>query len=177
MYFYLSFHHHFNHLKHSQSVHLQPPKLTHQQPCSKIFTLTTNNMLSKQFIILAALAASTAFAVPVGQVAANALEQRTPTGVPEEVKSPPEGMCALMVFSSTILPIGGQPTTVSGDGIAPSSAGDPSGAIINSNRDIIGPAVPMKDPNKVGFANDIKLNNDKGSVHVTARQDFVALLT
>lgn len=54
--------------------------------------------------------------------------------IPDKVKAPKEGQCLLVVFSSTVLPIGGAPTTVNGAGIAPSLVGEEQAAVINHNK-------------------------------------------
>lgn len=125
-------------------------------------------MLFKSTILLAAMA-SVSLAAPAAEADLSSLFKRaSPTGsIPDKIKAPKKGQCGLLVYSATILPIGGAPTTVSGEGIAPSQVGDESAAVINHSKKIIGPAKNLARMSP-GFAADIPLNNGKGTVFMKA---------
>lgn len=86
---------------------------------------------------------------------------------------PPDGQCALLVYSSTDLPIGGVPTSVEGGGIGPSAVGSPGVFVINMYGDTVGSAALEPQGAGYGFAATFPLDgtliNDAGDIYVTAR--------
>lgn len=120
-------------------------------------------------ILLAALAALST-AAP-----GRPLLRRDEDSVPDEIVAPPPGLCALLVYSTVVLPIGGEPTSESGDGIGPSEGGEQEVGVINHFKDIVGTFVPFK--NDAGdFQASLQLDpnriNDAGVVTAAARYSF-----
>lgn len=115
-------------------------------------------MLFKQSVLLAALVAVSA-AAPASNTGVASLTKRK-TNIPDNVPAPPAGQCALLVYSSTILPLGGEPTSESGDGIGPSDAGNPEALVINHAKAIVSDVVALQ-PQSPGFKASMKLDPNK----------------
>lgn len=77
---------------------------------------------------------------------------------PENIPLPPAGECALVVISSSNLPLGGKPTTPSGQGIAPSSVGSPFAGVINTHGEMVGDYVELN-RDSPGFSATIMLDD------------------
>lgn len=115
-------------------------------------TTTTITLLSSIFAIVTG--------VPVPDDAGSqAIATRDSPGIPADIPGPPVGQCSLLVFSGTLLPLGGTPTSVKGNGIAPSEVGEPEVVVINMGKDIVGGPVTLA-PQSPGFAASVPLNED-----------------
>ena len=105
-------------------------------------------------------------------------DQATAHQIPQNVPTPPGAQCALLVFSSTLLPLGGDPTSVSGEGIGPSDQGSPEVLVINDKREVVGGAVTLATQSP-GFAASVQLSpayiNNAGKVDVSA--EYVSSLS
>lgn len=96
---------------------------------------------------------------PVSDAGSQAIARRDSPGIPGDIPGPKNGDCSVLVFSASILSLGGVPTSVTGEGIGPSEQGEPQVVVINKGKDIVGGPVPFA-PQSPGFAASIPLNKD-----------------
>ena len=110
---------------------------------------------------------------PVSNAGGQTIARRQGTDIPSDIPPPPAAQCSLLVFSDATLPLGGTPTSGSGEGIGPSSQGGPEVTVINVDKQIVGGPTGLADQNP-GFAASMALDshyiNSAQTVSVSATQ-------
>lgn len=114
-------------------------------------------MLSN-LLTAATLAALSAAAPLTNSNKAPVLARGIGAPTPANIPLPPAGQCAIVVLTNSDLPIGGQPTSASGEGIGPSAQGSRQVGVINTYGDTVGEYV-LLNTDSPGFDAMVTLND------------------
>lgn len=109
----------------------------------------------KPAFLLAPLTAIS-FAALVAESSTEVLLERADVPIKKKIKALPAGQCSILLYSATILPVGGVSTLVSGENFAPSQVGSEEAVVIDHNKKIVGGPVNLAHVSP-GFAADFNV--------------------